>query len=276
MPILKLQLLTSLVGLLTGFGLGAASGSQGQSVPASSATTIEVSGEVVRVAGAIDSTSARRLTTVLGNEANPVTTIRIDSAGGESSAVMDVGRAMRKRGIKLEVERVCASLCAYYLIPAARQTTVPKGALVLFAEVPSPKMKSLVAARVGSSTNLSERDRKQAEVAARTLDDVILKQSQYFSDIGIDGSRMYSVMDVWLRVIEGVRSKEGSLARVAFVPDSAYFAKCLGLSNVTMPDFGVEDSAKLAHAGKTPIAFLISGAFYYEGQRLKGDATLCR
>jgi hypothetical protein len=107
----------------------------------------------------------------------------------------------------------------------------------------------------------------QSDDEARAVRNVVAIKNDYFYGVNIDPTRIYAffrpITQMW-----AARAANGNGDRPMVIPDSAYFAKCLGVASVDMATYSLDDSKRLAHKFKIPIAFLLSGKLVYEGREI--------
>lgn len=200
--------------------------------------------------------------------------LRVNSPGGDVDAAIRLGRMIRERGLQVNVERVCATVCAVYLLPASPKVTFENDAVILFAQMPSPQLYAIEQARASRpGTGPEDRDRIGLEQA--TLRRVLVAQDAYFRAIGVDPSRMYRTMDVWMDVNRAVRAAGRGGQVIGLVPDLHFLQRCLGLDNIAWRRLSVADSVRLAHIGRTPLAVMVDGDVYYEGTKVSSQRIAC-
>ena len=137
---------------------------------------VAVEGEALSYTGLLNKTGLAQLRDRL--RAHPrLTTLRVDSSGGDALPALEIGRLVRARRLHVVVEGRCNSACANYVfVPAARRTIRP-GAMVLWHNScpqnvpPGTKFSDVLAGHVpglaGDARPLGERDR------GKTVDDLL-------------------------------------------------------------------------------------------------------
>jgi hypothetical protein len=200
--------------------------------------------------------------------------LRVNSAGGDADAAMRLGRMIYERDLQVNVERVCATVCALYLLPASPRVTFEKDAVIVFAQMPSPQLHAIELARASQpGTSPEDRDRFGREQA--TLRRVLVAQDAFYRAIGVDPSRMYRTMDVWMDVNRAAPAAGRPGQMIGLVPDLHFLQRCLGLNNIGWRPLSVEDSVRLAHIGRTPLAVMVDGDAYYEGTKVSSQRIAC-
>lgn len=187
---------------------------------------------------------------------------------------MRLATIIHERNIDVRVERICAAVCAQYVMPAAHRVTFEKDAIPIFAQMPSSQMYSGLAAKVGSA-NLTEDDRQELANELSVLKRLLVEQDQFYRRIGVDPSRMYRTMDIWTEVNLHLRRSNSAQKRVAIVPDSSFLQRCLRLPNVEWRSLTRDDSKLLANMGKTPLAVTINGEVYFDGLKIPMSRIEC-
>lgn len=204
----------------------------------------------------------------------PGMTLLVNSAGGDADAAMRVGRLIFERRVKIKVERVCAAVCALYILPAASSVTFATDAVPVFSQMPSPQLYALTEARA-SQPGLSPADKDRNTSQLTTLKKVMLAQDTYYRAIGIDPSRMYRTMDIWMDVNRVARAAGRSSQAIGLLPDLTFFKQCLGFRNVVWRSLSIDDSIRLAHIGRTPLAVIVGPDVYYEGAKISSQPVAC-
>jgi hypothetical protein len=118
--------------------------------------------------------------------------------------------------------------------------------------------------------------REKAEAEDKVMKKVLLEQDTYFRSLGLDPSQVYSSMNVWLHAMHQIRLRSPGTKTVGFVPDSNFLSRCMGFSQVQWPSPTIEDSRKLAHQGATPLAAMVDGKIYYEGNLISPKSFSCK
>ena len=125
----------------------------------------------------------------------PVTTLLIDSAGGEIVVGMDFGTWVFERDLDVVVDRACLSSCANYVFTAARNKEIQPGAVVAWhGSAKQPGLLEQMHKAVEDDINakgLSRRKRSQEIARARRaniqyLTAAIQKQNEFFYRVGVD------------------------------------------------------------------------------------------
>jgi hypothetical protein len=191
------------------------------------------------------------------SDAAVINTLIIQSAGGEMDSMIQLGSIVRERKWTVQVERVCATICAAYLAPAAARLVVPADSFLLFTPIFSPDTKP----------NTSSPDE------ANALRTAVERQNGYFKLLGIDADRIYAVA----RAVETLQSKLAAVGKPApfLSVDGDYLRHCLGAASVDVPKYTIADSKRLAHRASVPFAFLIDGKLFYEGEEVAPFQPAC-
>lgn len=126
---------------------------------------------------------------------HPITTLLIDSAGGEIVVGMDFGTWVLERRLNVVVDRACLSSCANYVFTAARKKEILPGAVVAWhGSAKQPGLLEQMHKAVEDDINtkgLSRRKRSQEIARARQANieyvtAAIYKQNAFFYRIGVD------------------------------------------------------------------------------------------
>ncbi|GGC93883.1 hypothetical protein [Undibacterium terreum] len=111
-------------------------------------------------------------------------TLVVTSAGGSADEGMRLAEELRKRHIRLVVDKYCMSSCANYLFLAARQKSVNPGSLIGFHGAP-----------LGSLSEEKERQFQQGRLSSKSmkgegmqnyLDKLAIRELEFFAEIGVD------------------------------------------------------------------------------------------
>ena len=238
---------------------------------------VVLAGEEARFTGRITDDSVGRLERLLGSPGGArVTRLRIESGGGQGPAGMRLGRILHARGMDLIVSRACGSSCALYALPAARRVVLEEGALILLHQFASPLLRQVGSEELRRHGRVDPGEQSRWERWDAEMQRVIEAQNLFYADIGIDPARMNLIMEVWVE-LQGRARAAGKLGsgNIAFAPDRAFLRDCLGFANGAWRDFTVADSNVSARVAATPVAFLIEGRLYFEGDELPGLAFTC-
>jgi len=236
---------------------------------------VEISGREILLTGNIDSAALQQVRALLASDnARQIETLAIDSTSGDSEAAMRLGSLLRERRLRVRVQRVCAGVCAYYVAVAARHLVVPDGAFFLLTQMPSPQLSATILARSRDNA-LPENERQRMTQMSSTVIQLLASQDSYYRALGADPARIYVAMDVLEHISRQLRAAGKPTNPLGFVPDAAFLRQCFGIAQVDMPTFTADDSRRLAHAGRVPLAFLISDVPYYEGERLSPLSFSC-
>lgn len=207
-------------------------------------------------------------------DGSAIHTLVIESTGGDIDSAMQLGRIVHARKLTVRIQRVCATVCAELLVPGAAHLVVPRGAVLVFTQMVSP----------GALPPNQKQDESQSggvatpaiasSPMAKIMNDAIARQNAYFNDMKVNPDRVYAAANS-IYVMKAALAAAGRADSPSLVPDASYLHDCLSIASVEMPDFTVSDSAKLAHMGKSPIAFLIDGNIYYEGTKIATFRPSC-
>lgn len=200
--------------------------------------------------------------------------LRVNSPGGDADAAMRLGRVIHQRGVQVNVERVCATVCALYLLPASPRVSFENGAVILFAQMPSPQLYAIGQARAAQPGTSAE-DRARIDGEQATLRRVLVAQDGFYRAIGVDPSRMYRTMDAWMDLNRAARAAGRGGQPIGLMPDLDFLQRCLGLNNIGWRRLSIEDSVRLAHIGRSPLAVMVDGETYYEGTKLSSQRIRC-
>lgn len=198
----------------------------------------------------------------------------INSPGGNVDAAIRLARLVRERHLEVKVRRVCGSVCALFVIPAASRVTFEGDAVPLFGQMVSPQWFTLLGQQE-SQPGLSEEERARSSQLRAVMRRLLVDQDRFFRAIGADPTRIYRLMNIWMETNRILRASERTTENVGIVPDLRFFEQCLGLTNMDWRALTVADSARLAHIGRTPLAFVVGGKLYYEGVEVPMDGLEC-
>jgi len=155
--------------------------------------TIERKGDILIYRGSLTKDGLKA--TREAGSGRPVTTLLIDSAGGEIVVGMEFGTWVFERELDVVVDRACLSSCANYVFTAARNKKIRPGAVVAWhgsAKQPGllEQMHKAVKDQIDSK-GLSRRKRTTELARARRanvdyLTAAIQKQNKFFYRVGVD------------------------------------------------------------------------------------------
>lgn len=124
--------------------------------------------------GLIGQTSTDRFAALLKSSGNQVTTLRIESGGGDVEAAMRMGALVFDHGLDIEIfGDGCHSSCANYVFPAGRNKLIERGALV-----------SWHGSAIQTEWNMPRGQTKQE--FAEALAPIRQMQYDYFRRLGVD------------------------------------------------------------------------------------------
>lgn len=239
------------------------------------ASQVALAGREIHLRGAITPAAVDEVARLLGSPAGRRADLfKIDSTGGDGEAAIRLGTLIHQRGLAVQVQRVCATICAFYIAPAARRLVVPPGALLVMTQMPSPQLLAMLEAQL-RYPGLPDAERARLNEAAPVLRRLVAAQDGYYRMLGADPSRAYLTMDVLRHIVRQVQAAGRPVRALGFVPDALFLRQCFDIQALEMPTFTAEDSRRLAHAGASPVAFLIGGEPYFEGDRLSPLSVSC-
>ena len=191
--------------------------------------TIERSGNTVIYRGSMTEEGLNAIRVV--GVSSPVTTLLIDSAGGEIVVGMEFGTWVHDRELDVIVDRACLSSCANYVFTAGRNKEIQPGAVVAWhGSAKQPGLLELLHKSVErqiDAKGFSQRKRSRELARSRRgnveyLTAAIHQQNVFFYSVGVDeyvtriGNEKYGVRGFFY----------------LSVTDMAEF----GIDNVTAPD----------------------------------------
>lgn len=151
-------------------GCGPRNGAEG---PPAAEPTVKISGQELVFIGPITRASPARLREALA--ANVVSSIMIDSGGGDVEAALEIGALVRDRRLDVRVRGACLSSCANYIFPSGRKKLIMRGAIVAWH---------------GSSAHLHHQDTKgtgSSDPVIRQFNaDLARKDAEFMRTIGVD------------------------------------------------------------------------------------------
>jgi len=184
-------------------------------------------------------------------DASAIDTIVIQETGGDIDANLALGRLIHQHKLTVEIQRLCAALCAIVVAPAAAHLVVPKGSGLVF--VPLHSMMQKMAANMGP----------QGMEILKALD---AKIATYFRELNLDPQIPYGIGEATL-VVKTALAAGGGTQEPLIVADSAFLHKCLRIPSVDVPDYTIAETKEhVGQNGKGPTAFLIKGKIYFDGK----------
>jgi hypothetical protein len=171
-----------------------------ESIPDPSAedVAITIEGTTVTYVGTISEKNAERfLSRVKGKT---LTTLVINSGGGEINAGMEIGSWVFDNQIDVVVDGVCMSSCANYVFPAGRFKTITEGSIVGWhgnalteSAMSDPEIRRSVSEafsrlpeRDKQKLNLEEMIQNAMEQSRKYQASSIKRQAAFFPKIGVD------------------------------------------------------------------------------------------
>lgn len=91
------------------------------------AATLRVDRDAIELRGEIEVGDDAKF---LGLLSDQIHLVRVRSPGGDMRTGLAIGRAMREHGLGIEVKGMCASACAFFLLPGAHQVKIDDGSIV--------------------------------------------------------------------------------------------------------------------------------------------------
>ncbi|HTD03790.1 hypothetical protein [Undibacterium sp.] len=134
-------------------------------------------------------------------------TLIVTSEGGSAEEGMLIAEELRKRNIRLIVEKYCMSSCANYLFLAAQQKSVNPNSLIGFhgaplGSLPEEKEREFQLGRLNSRS-------MKGEGLQAYLDRLAVRELEFFAEIGVDRSLYRDVDRV---ILAAVSSKDKALS----------------------------------------------------------------
>jgi hypothetical protein len=137
--------------------------------------SVRQSGDAIVFDGRIDAASAQAFQRLL--EQDPaIRRLVIHSLGGLVAPALDVGEAVFRRGLDVEVDRACLSSCANYVFPAGRHKLLSGPAAVGW----HGNMAHVLYRAQHGEEHWSDADLAQARALAR-------REEAFYRRIGVDG-----------------------------------------------------------------------------------------
>ncbi|MCG9625544.1 hypothetical protein L1D34_11905 [Vibrio mediterranei] len=91
---------------------------------------VSVSGSTLIFDGPISGDSVLEALRVVRNSGANIEKIRITSPGGDVPSGIELGYFIKENNLDVEVDKLCFSACANYVIPAAKTVLIKKGSLI--------------------------------------------------------------------------------------------------------------------------------------------------
>jgi len=129
------------------------------------------------------------------------TTLIVTSTGGSAEEGMLMAEELRKRHIRLVVEKYCMSSCANYLFLAAPQKSVNADSLIGFHGAPLGSL-SLEKERAFQLGKLNSRS-MPGEGLQNHLDRLAVRELEFFAEIGVDRGLYRDVARLILAAVAG-------------------------------------------------------------------------
>ncbi len=154
---------------------------------------VERSGDTVIYRGRLTEDGLNALRDAGGNP--QVTTLLIESAGGEIVVGMEFGNWVLERELNVVIDRACLSSCANYIFTAGRQKEIRPGAVVGWhgsAKQPGllEQLHQLVEDDIASRGLPARQQQREIRRARRAnvkyLTGAIRKQDEFFYRVGVD------------------------------------------------------------------------------------------
>lgn len=239
---------------------------------------VRVEGQVLVISGSLNKAAYSAAKVEL--DANPnIRVVSLSSSGGDAEAAMDLAELLRTRNLSVRIETVCASSCALYVAPAARELSLGDDALVAFHQMPSPLFRYITSEVVKQDSALTETQRSQRLIALGTmLDRVMARQNRFYRAIGVDPTRIYPTTDIMVDIRDAIKARALPIdfAKVVIVPDADYLTRCMGYPAGPWRRYVSADSVRYARYLGKHVTFIIDGRLYYEGGRLNEKSYGCR
>ena len=166
----------------------------------------QVNPQMLRFVGQIDAQTARKFNQMITPE---ITTIVVQSGGGDTDTALQVGQEIHKRQLDIIVEGRCGSSCANYWFVAAVNKTVGKGSWVGFHGNPT--------------SSLPYYDRRKFDQAfLDSLAKFAQQERAFFQTLGVN-----------IELVQQSSTITVAFNRPAYVPSPEQLA-CFGVSNLNM------------------------------------------
>jgi hypothetical protein len=157
-----------LIGLLPLFSMSFGATAGADHSCATDTGTLVLSAGVLRIEGKLDENMLNCARQV---SFDSVSRIVVKSTGGITESAIDLGRLVAKRRVPIEVDGVCASACASYLLPAASVILTDPNDLILFHQtrtsmamlIGSRAWKAALFYRAGAATEAAYYDEMQID-----------------------------------------------------------------------------------------------------------------
>lgn len=142
---------------------------------------------VYKLNGSIDSNVSNDISENISN----IKSIEINSSSGDDLSGINIGRLIRKFGIKLIINGDCIGVCAKYILPAGEKIFVKKGSRIAFSSINPASFVDFLAQKSDSiKIDFAKIDEERQNYKLYRKN-VIERDENYFSDIFIDSAYLY-------------------------------------------------------------------------------------
>lgn len=121
---------------------------------------IYIKGSVIYYDGKITGTSYSEFLKLTKN--SPVSTVSINSIGGDVRNAMEIGDYIYKNGLSVDVRSVCASACANYIFPAGKEKYLGNDSYLLWhGGINSPEREVVISGNISKNDFFSLQEIKE-------------------------------------------------------------------------------------------------------------------
>jgi len=170
--------------------------------PAVAAATVSVNppGDEIMINGDISDQMERDFEAAINSQ---VTTVRIESSGGDAQSAIAIGRVIRDRHLRLIVNGGCLSACASFIFVAAQDVEVMPLSVVMFHNTNSSMLRML--------GNDAPTGARQLFAAKADL------EKQFYKELGLSSELLYRPqLEVQTTCIKYIISSEGRYTDVGW------------------------------------------------------------
>lgn len=210
--------------------------------------------------------------------------LTLSSGGGVTLPSIRLGRFIHDHNIPIHINNICASTCAYFILPAAPDVSFSEHAIIGLHHAPTEKYLKRLEMVLTSEKfkNNSATTDKQGEKLARLIERArkeLRTSNDFYSELGLPEDALLSVTNLDI-VAKRFLAKHNVPAKirnkVLIVPDQTFLKHCLGFNIPAWKGVSEQHVKMLSNKNKYPILALSEGNFIYKNKLIKeSDAQNC-
>jgi hypothetical protein len=239
---------------------------------------------VVEFRGKINSDSVDSIINYFEISSSKHEGLTLSSNGGHTIPALRLGKYINKNRIPLNVGTICASACAYFVLPSSPSVSFSNHAIIGLHQAPSMKHFErletvLTSERYKNNKSVTKKQRQNALKLIRQGKNEVVIIKNYYLEIGLFENALLNITNLHTAAKKSLKNHKQSLkvrSEIMIVPDHLFLKNCLGLDIPSWENPSIERLNILSKKHKYNILGLDEGSFVFKGEIIsKSDYENC-